>query len=354
MKHLILLVIVLLNFTSLLFAQEERKVLVEVFTNSHCPSCPNAHNVLEAYLAGSNGAKISFIFYHMIYPYSDDPLYAQSMEDSDARNDYYSPVPFTPQGWFDSFHQGSTTTWKSSLDTLVTKDSPLKIQLNGTKSATQFNINAKLTRTGYISDSDLVIHFVVAEDVYFDGRNSISYHKHVMRKMLPTADGESFTIDLNEEKDFKQTIDLDSLWDVDSLSVIVFVQSNASKTVYQSETINYSSLTITSIDDEGETPTEFTLGQNYPNPFNPVTKIKYTIPSVTLRWQSHRHAQGDILVSLKVFDVLGNEVATLVNEIKPSGVYEVEFDASYFPSGVYFYQLRAGDFIESKKMTLIK
>ncbi|MBK6914151.1 MAG: T9SS type A sorting domain-containing protein [Ignavibacteriales bacterium] len=57
---------------------------------------------------------------------------------------------------------------------------------------------------------------------------------------------------------------------------------------------------------------------------------------------------------LKVFDVLGNEVSTLVNEIKSSGIYEVEFDASYFPSGIYFYQLRAGDFVVSKKMTLIK
>ena len=346
MKHTILLIIVLLTFTSILFAQEERKVLVEVFTNSHCPNCPNAHNVLGAYLAGSNGAKISFIFYHMIYPYSDDPLYAQSMEDSDARNNYYSPVPFTPQGWFDSFHQGSTTTWKSSLDTLVTKDSPLRIQLNGTRSSSQFIINAKLTRTGNISEPDLVIHFVVAEDIYFDGRNSISFHKHVMRKMLPTSDGESFTIDLNEEKDFTQVIDLDELWDVDSLSVIVFVQSNASKTVYQSEIINYSSLTITSIDEEGETPTEFTLEQNYPNPFNPTTKIKYTIPSIVKSQSSS--------VSLKVYDILGNKVAELVNENKPVGEYEILFDASELPSGIYLYQLRAGDFIESRKMILIK
>jgi hypothetical protein len=59
-------------------------------------------------------------------------------------------------------------------------------------------------------------------------------------------------------------------------------------------------------------------------------------------------------VSLKIFDVLGNEIATLVNEEKPVGSYEVEFDASSFPSGIYFYQLRAGEFIQSKKMSLIK
>ncbi|MBK7377890.1 MAG: T9SS type A sorting domain-containing protein [Ignavibacteriales bacterium] len=151
---------------------------------------------------------------------------------------------------------------------------------------------------------------------------------------------------MNEEKDFTQTIDLDELWDVDSLSVIVFVQSNASKTVYQSETINYSSLTITSIDEEGETPTEFTLEQNYPNPFNPKTKIKYTIPSNVKNQTSN--------VSLKVYDILGKKVAELVNENKPAGEYEILFEASELPSGIYLYQLQAGNFIESKKMILIK
>ena len=96
-------------------------------------------------------------------------------------------------------------------------------------------------------------------------------------------------------------------------------------------------------------PLEFSLEQNYPNPFNPTTKIKYTIPSVTLR-----QAQSDILVSLKVFDVLGNEVATLVNEFKPAGEYNIDFTAASLPSGVYFYQLKAGEFIQTRKMILLK
>jgi hypothetical protein len=96
-------------------------------------------------------------------------------------------------------------------------------------------------------------------------------------------------------------------------------------------------------------PAEFSLTQNYPNPFNPSTKIKYSIPSITLR-----QAQSDIHVSLKVFDVLGNEIETLVNEEKPVGTYEVTWYAQNLPSGVYFYQLRAGDFIQTKKMILLK
>lgn len=88
-------------------------------------------------------------------------------------------------------------------------------------------------------------------------------------------------------------------------------------------------------------PLTFQLEQNYPNPFNPSTNIS---------WQS---AVGGHQ-TLKVFDVLGNEVATLVNEEKPAGVYEVEFNASQFSSGVYFYKLQAGSFIETKKMILLK
>jgi hypothetical protein len=89
----------------------------------------------------------------------------------------------------------------------------------------------------------------------------------------------------------------------------------------------------------------FLLQQNYPNPFNPSTKISWQSPVGS--WQT-----------LKVFDVLGNEVATLVDEYKNAGSYEVEFKSTVgnrqLANGVYFYQLKAGDFLETKKMILLK
>ena len=97
----------------------------------------------------------------------------------------------------------------------------------------------------------------------------------------------------------------------------------------------------TSIEKDIETPNEYLLFQNYPNPFNPSTKISWQSPV-----SSHQ--------SLKVYDLLGNEIATLVNESKPAGSYEVEFDASELTSGIYFYELQSGSFIETKKMILIK
>jgi hypothetical protein len=87
--------------------------------------------------------------------------------------------------------------------------------------------------------------------------------------------------------------------------------------------------------------TSFRLEQNYPNPFNPSTRIQYAVSSTQQ-------------VTLKVYDVLGNEIATLVNEEKSTGAHSVDFDASNIPSGVYFYTLNAGSFSQTKKMLLLR
>ncbi len=102
-------------------------------------------------------------------------------------------------------------------------------------------------------------------------------------------------------------------------------------------------------------PTSLSLEQNYPNPFNPTTTIKYTIPNFALSASSRAESRDEeSRVILKVYDVLGNEVATLVNEIQPAGNYELNFNAALLPSGVYFYKLQAGSFSETKRMVLLK
>jgi len=102
-------------------------------------------------------------------------------------------------------------------------------------------------------------------------------------------------------------------------------------------------LNISEVENEpaGIPPAQFTLSQNYPNPFNPTTTIKYQIPEMSY-------------VTIKVYDVLGKEVTTLVNREKPAGSYEVEFIGDRLTSGIYFYQLRAGSYVDIKKMVLLK
>ena len=101
--------------------------------------------------------------------------------------------------------------------------------------------------------------------------------------------------------------------------------------------------TVTDITERGETGQliKFKLGLNYPNPFNPTTDIRYQI------------ADGGF-VSLKIFDVLGREVSTLVNEVKYPGTYTVNWDANGLPGGVYFYRLQAGDFMQARKLILTR
>jgi hypothetical protein len=102
-------------------------------------------------------------------------------------------------------------------------------------------------------------------------------------------------------------------------------------------TYEYSEVLIVEFD----VPRDFVLQQNYPNPFNPSTKIKYAVPE-------------ESPVSIKVFDLTGREVATLVDEIKQPGSYELTFEAGKYASGVYIYQMISGDFVQVKKMSLLK
>ena len=158
-----------------------------------------------------------------------------------------------------------------------------------------------------------------------------------MRQMINTG---FFTLNKNEEKEVfvayvvgRGTDHLNSITKAREIS-------EKAKILYAS---NFDTLTVVSVEDNfaENIPDGFLLYQNYPNPFNPTSTLSFVIS----HWS---------FVSLKVYDVLGNEVATLVNEEKPAGSYEVKFDASSLSSGIYFYKLQAGNFISSKKMILIK
>lgn len=133
-------------------------------------------------------------------------------------------------------------------------------------------------------------------------------------------------------------IDVDGDGNIDVLSASILDDKIA---WYESDLVN-------SVAISNEIPIEFSLSQNYPNPFNPSTTINYSIPELSL-------------VTVKIYDVLGKEVANLVNEEKATGTYAVEFNTTDLPSGPYFYRLQvypanggAGDFVQSRKMILLK
>ncbi len=130
-------------------------------------------------------------------------------------------------------------------------------------------------------------------------------------------------------------------WTPSSNNLTVTYNNNTEGETYWAQIVEMQYITITGVDDKTNTPNSFTLYQNYPNPFNPATTIKYSIPNSNM-------------VSIKVFDILGKEVTTLVNEQQNSGIHEVTFNAENLSSGTYFYQLKCGEFTETKKFLLIK
>jgi hypothetical protein len=205
---------------------------------------------------------------------------------------------------------------------------------------------------------------------YLDSDHSLtksSFDKTTGKFSNPTK---IFNVGLRFESDINEEIIVTIV--SDSLIVYSILQEKIIHKIKLGASKNYSKLlveypyiyfrkieSVVGIESVSELPSNFQLNQNYPNPFNPETTISYVIPSLgNLKdFSSNTSTRNDnIHVSLKVYDALGREVATLVDEVKQSGIYNSKFSIqnSQLSSSVYFYRLQAGDFVSVKKMMLIK
>ena len=200
------------------------------------------------------------------------------------------------------------------------------------------------------------INYVITEDnvIYpqtgnpsagcLGGTNYVHYW--ITRNMINSATGENLNSgNWNLNQTITKTINttIDTGWVAGNCNLIIFIYKDTPPLIQS--TVEQSTLqSVTNpigINGTLEVPKEYRLDQNYPNPFNPATNIHYSIPK-------------DGEVSLKVFDILGNEVAVMVNGFLKAGVYNAEFSAANFSSGVYFYSLKTSEFTSTKKMLLIK
>ena len=320
-------------------------MLIEMFTNAHCISCVPAYEFFRSFASTNPAAgHISYVFYHIAQPGVEDSVYFQDATDSDGRNLYYGPYTGLPILFLDGTVYGSNLkTWEQGISARAAVSSPFEITLSGTINGELLSVKASVTQTGDVTQNDLALYVVATEDVIsYVGKNGVSPQIGAMRKMLTGPRGESFTITKAQTKVFAKTILLDTNWDTEHVFIVVFIQSRSTQEVFQSERISATMFVPTGVGTKIDViSNKFALDQNYPNPFNPTTDLRFTI--------------GDLrFVTLKVTDVLGREVATLVNETMKPGTYSVEWNAAPFASGVYFYQLQAGNFVSIKKMVLIK
>lgn len=169
----------------------------------------------------------------------------------------------------------------------------------------------------------------------YDGTNAMIFMNGILKGTLPLTGtvnkGQSATLGKSGTSFFSGKID----------NVQIFNKALSYQEVSALYANTKSSPIITAIEDDKIKPDNFELKQNYPNPFNPETKLSYKLP-VTGK------------VSLKIFDILGREVATLVDEVKEAGAYDVSFNGKGFASGAYFYRFQTGNFVKIKKMILLR
>lgn len=326
----------------ILFAQEyNRNILVEVMTNSHCVLCPAAHAAVDSYLSSSpNAGRVKLIYYHMNFPYPDDQLNIANTSDASARNSYYGPFSGMPQTFFDG--QAASTNysqWNLLINSRLSIKTPVEIKLSGTKNANTLNLSADLTIAQNFSTGDLTIQFILVENVNYQGRNGINFHKNVMRAIAGTPNGKAISA---VSQKVIASIQASTSFAKENLGVVVFIQRTSTKEVLQSEFISYADLTVTDVNEKQLTiPSSFILRQNFPNPFNPSTIINYELPI-------------EANVSLRVYDILGNLVAILADGYKSADSHNVTFSGDGLTSGVYFYELNAGTVSRYNKMLLLK
>jgi len=243
------------------------------------------------------------------------------------------------EGIFDSEITSSTTSSGSyswDIPAGMSSGSTYKIKITSTYNSSIFDFSD----ANFNMDVGLPVELTVFEATTSQGRVSLNW------QTATEVNNYGFDIESHVNDDAWTTIGfVNGSGNSNSPKQYSFIDSNpsgGSKFFYRLKQIDNDGTYEYSDEVEVEIiPDEFVLYQNYPNPFNPVTFIKYEIPELSL-------------VTLKVFDVLGSEVAILVNEEKPIGNYEIEFNGTELPSGIYFYRLQAGTFIETKKMVLMK
>ncbi|MFH1195305.1 MAG: discoidin domain-containing protein, partial [bacterium] len=289
---------------------------------------------------------------------------------------------------------GSTNLWTTATPGQYMIDALVNFQNNILETVTTNNFKSKILTVYDQPPENIALNKIVEvssiEGIGLEGENAVDGN-YDSRWSSQFSDPQTFILDFGSVKHFDE---IRIYWET-AYGKSYYIQTSNDKTSWQSviyvtdgiggfekhivdETARYIKLTgitrgtvwgysiyefevynnsnISHVANDSKQPVNFDLSQNYPNPFNPTTTIKFTIPSVETGQLARQLTGGASLqhVTLKIFDVLGREVAELVNEYKNPGSYQVEFDGSNLSSGIYFYKLQAGEYSAVRKMMLIK
>jgi hypothetical protein len=350
MKTILLLVVSSLVVALPARSQSTNRILFEGCTGTWCGYCPCGHEILEGILQSNPSMLV--LLYHG--GGGGDPWLIFN------GNEIISLLGYTayPRAAIGR-REGNLNRayWVGAVNNQVSLDPPISLSFTNNYDPTtrQLVVQASATAERDI-DTTTMISLILTESNLVFNQSSYSgcppggpnyVHKHVVRSMVNGALGDTLTTGkwvqgFTRTKSFITTIDPG--WNTANLEIGVFVYFSIPGAILNSQCPvlqTAKSSVVSSVENCGEIVDGFHLLQNYPNPFNQTTNIKFSVAAAA-------HA------SLKVFDALGKEVVTLCDARLEAGAYNAGFDGSNLAGGVYFYQIRAGGFVDVKKLVLIK
>lgn len=308
------------------FAQTNKPVLLEMFTNSHCGPCGSAYGIINSQVKTSQYADdVVYIFYH-VSTYTDDKLFQESKTESNPRASSYG-VSSTPTVYIDGVRTGSSN-WVSSIGARTQKSQSITFNRNVVVTNSTLEIDVTATSPSDIPNVKLLV--AVVENVQYKGRNNVSQHQYVMRTMPTTIAGKDISLQANQPNQTTYSVPLNSVWNKDSIGVVVFIQDATTREVYGSTIVRFDEISkVTSV-------------ENY-KPSIPVT-VTQSDSQTTLTFDSPMSANA----SLEIFDILGNLVYftdfTVQQQKQRIDWNQTLTNGNTAPNGVYLYKLKIGLF----------
>jgi hypothetical protein len=337
--------VLLFVLCSVTFSQAPRRVLFEEATSANCGPCASSNPILDAWLL-AHPTNTAAIKYHPNFGVND-PMYTANPTQNTERVNYCGINAYpTCNGdglLFDCCWPFTASCFTGVLNQRLAVTTPVNISVtdlritgDSVKSTIVINISSNLPTGNYklrVMAVESKVHYNTAP-----GTNGEIDFYQVFRWAYPNTTGISAPTTTGT---YTYTYIYKRLagWVDTSIFTVAFIQNDINKEVINSGRGYYFPTGISN--NNNSVPVKYSMSQNFPNPFNPVTKINFDIPKPGL-------------TTLKVYDILGNLVYTLVNGILNSGSYNYEFDGSDISSGIYYIRLTSGEFSGVKKMTLIK
>jgi|WetSurMetagenome_2_1015567.scaffolds.fasta_scaffold18062_2 hypothetical protein len=331
---------------SVSYSQAPRRVLFEEATSANCGPCASSNPILDGWLA-SNPTNTVAIKYHPNFG-TYDPLYAANPTQNTERVQYCGINAYpTVNGdglLYDCCWPFSVSCFNNVLAQRTAVTTPLSITVtdvriagDSIRSTVVLNLSSSLPTGGTyklrVMSVEGKVHFASPP-----GTNGETDFYQAFRWAYPNTSGIDAPTNAGTYS-YTYTYKRLSNWVDTSIFTVAFVQNDVNKEVINSGRGYYMPTGVSN--NNSILPEKYFLSQNYPNPFNPVTKINFGIPKSGL-------------TTLKVYDILGNLVYTLVNGNLNAGSYNYEFDGSDLSSGIYYFKLTSGEYTDVKKMTLVK